>query len=327
MRITIWVVCVVLALAGFGIAQVPTQAPAGAALPMLRQGDTSATLADVPQKVMFVKSNTTDPKTAIANVLLSDVGIQLLTSGLVPGLAWNPYMSEAFTKALKIGKGMLLTHSNDVKGFEFDTLPGLTARTTFKPEKVELDLPMDTYRPSADFSMDGVEPVLLRLETRPQDQLRVLTSRQVSIKEQKKGRFDLKPTSLREESDVQQATIPIDVERRAGNVLHITTREPLAQGEYAVVLRAKSESGAATQNIPLKAAAPPPAAEPAAPADPFAAMMGGQGRGAGPQQQPPRKSIFGGMGRGASAQQQQKTEPAPAAGGAGFLAWDFRVIQ
>jgi hypothetical protein len=229
-------------------------------------------------------------------------------------------------KAAKIGKGMILSHSNDLHGFEFDTLPGLTARTTFKPGKIDLEIPLDTYRPSADFQIDGLEPVLLRLETRPKDQLRILASRHVSIKEQKKGRFDLKPTSLREETDVKEQAIPIETERQTGNVLHVTTREPLAQGEYAVVLRAKSEHGA-TQNIALKStAAPPPPAEPAQPVDPMVAMMGGGAPAMQGQQPPQRKSIFG-MGKAQGPQQQQKTEPVPSPGAAGFLAWDFRVIE
>ncbi|MCU1232874.1 MAG: hypothetical protein JWP63_841, partial [Candidatus Solibacter sp.] len=217
MRVNNCFVCGVFALTSLGNAQIsgtiPPPAPA-VAVPIARQGALSSTLLDVPQKVMFVKSDTTDPKAAIANVLLSDVGIQLLTMGLAPGLMWNPYMNEAVTKAAKIGKGMILSHSNDLKGFEFDTLPGLTARATFKPDNIELDIPLDTYRPSADFQVDGLEPVLLRLETRPKDQLRVLASRRVSIKEQKKGRFDLKPTSLREETDVQEQAIPIVMVRQ-----------------------------------------------------------------------------------------------------------------
>jgi hypothetical protein len=308
-----------------GPALPPAPAPTKAPSPgfVIRQAGASSTLNDVAQKVMFVKSDTTDPKAAIANVLLSDVGIHLLTMGLPPGV-WNPYTSEAVLKAAKLGKGMLLKGSNDVKGFEFDTLPGLTAQTTFKPDLVDMQIPLDLYRPSADFSIDGIEPVLLRLETRPNDQMRILASRHVTIKEQKKGRFDLKPTSLREESEVNQQVIPVNVERQAGNILHVTTREPLVQGEYALVLRGKSESGIATQNIALKSAAPPPAPA-AAPADPFAGMMGMQGMQP-PPQQPQRKGLFGGLGA-AKAGPGPKQEPTPAPGSAGFLAWDFRVIE
>jgi hypothetical protein len=324
-RIAICTVCLVSLLASSGSAQISGQLPPAApvaAVPTARQGVSFSTLADVPQKVMFMKSDKTDPKAAIANVLLSEQGIQLITMGLAPGLMWNPYLNGAVMKAAKLGKGMILSHSNDVKGFEFDTLPGLTARSTFKPGKLELEIPLDTYRPSADFQIDGLEPVLLRLETRPKDELRVVASRQVSIKEQKKGRFDLKPTSLREETDVQERSIPIDVERRAGNILHISTHEALAQGEYAVVLRTKAANGAATQNVALKpvAVAAAPAAAPE-PVDPMAAMMG---MGGAPPQQPQRKGLFGGMGKSAPP---AKPDAAAATNGAGFLAWDFRVIE
>src|SRR5215831_4563494 len=170
MRSKNWLLCLALAVESVAIAQVQSQAPSpapAAALPVIRQGNSSNTISDVPQKVMFVKSDTTDAKTAIANVLLSDAGIQLLTMGLIPGMKWNPYMNDAIVKAARLGKGMILTHSNDVKGFEFDTLPGLTAGTTLKPDKLDMEIPLDTYRPSADFQVDNLQPVLLRLETRP----------------------------------------------------------------------------------------------------------------------------------------------------------------
>jgi hypothetical protein len=309
--------------AGLGYGQLPAQnsnSVTTVALPILRQGEISSTLADVPQKVMFVKSDTPDAKTVIANVVLSEQGIQLITMGLAPGLMWNPYMNDAVMKAAKIGKGMILSHANDLKGFEFDTLPGLTARTTFKPGKLGVDVPLDTYRTSADFRIDGLEPVLLHLETKPKDQMRVLASRRVSIKEQKKGRFDLKPTTVREENDVQEQRIAIEMERMPGNILHISTVEPLVQGEYALVLRAKSESGAATQNIALKSTAAPAAPAAAEPVDPMAAMMG-TGTAPPPQK---RQGLFGGTARSAAP---AKPEPAATPGAAGFLAWDFRVIE
>jgi hypothetical protein len=325
MRTANWLLCLVLAMETLGNAQIQSQAPPPApaiALPVVRQGNSSSTMSDVQQKIMFVKSDTSDPKAAIANVLLSDVGIHLLTMGLIPGLRWNPYMNDAVTKAARLGKGKILSHSNDVKGFEFDTLPGLTAATTLKSDKIDIEIPLDTYRPSADFQVDGIEPVLLRLETRPKDQVRILASRRVSIREQKKGRFDLKPTSLREESDVQEQTIPIQVERQSGNILHIGTCEALPQGEYALVLRAKAETGAPTQNIPLKPGpAPAAATPPTGPMDPMAAMMG-RGGMMPPPQQPQHRSPFG-FGKPAPPRQ----DPVPAQGGAGFLAWDFRVIQ
>jgi hypothetical protein len=321
MKITISLICLVLALAGAGYSQGP------AATPQIRQGETLSTLTDIPQKVLFVKSETDDPKTVIANVLLSDTGIQLITMGLIPGMAYNPYMSETITKVAKLGKGMLLSHGNDIKGFEYDTLPGLTARTTLRADKIELLLPLDTYRPSADFPIDSVEPVLLRLETRSQDQLRLLASRHVLIKEQKKGRFDLKPTSLREETEVLERPVAIDFERQPGNVLRVTTREILEQGEYALVLRSKSEKGAATQNIPLKPLSKPEGPAAADPSALFPGMMGAPGTAPAPHS----KGMFGMMHP--SAAKQNPNGP-PSGGnmaggttGAGFLAWDFRVIQ
>jgi hypothetical protein len=301
--------------------------------PLIRQGEAANPLADLPQKIMFVKSDAEDPRVAIATTLITQVGLNLLTMGMASQMgAWNPYMNDAFKQFANIGKGLLSSHGNDVKGFEYDTLPGLTAKTTLKADKVELLIPVDMYRPSADFSIEGLEPVLLHLETRPQDNMRVMASRKVLIKESKKGRFDLKPTSERQESEVVERVVPIDVERQPGNIFRVTTREPLEQGEYALVLRGKSPKGAATQNIALRPVSVPEAAP--APDNPMmagmmpgmAGMMGGGGT-TPPSQQPKRGGLFG-MGKGSMPPQQaQAPNMAPGAPVAGFLAWDFRVIQ
>src|ERR1051326_7189720 len=199
----------------------------------VKQGETSMTLNDAPQKVLFVKSESDDPKAAIANTLITQVGLNLLTMGMGSQmLRWNPYMGEAFQQFTSLGKGLFTGKGNDVKGFEYDTLPGLTAGVTLKPQPVEILMPLDPLRPSADFNIDSVQPVLLRLETRPEDQLRVMASHRIVIKQEKKGRFDLKPKSEREEKDVQQRLIPVELQRQPGNILRVTTTPALHPAEY-----------------------------------------------------------------------------------------------
>jgi hypothetical protein len=272
----------------------------------IRQAQECNALPEAPQKVLFVKSDADDPKAAIANTLITQVGLNLLTMGMGSQMMrWNPYMGEAFSQFTNLGKGLFTGHGSSVKGFEYETLPGLTSRTTIKPGPVELVIPLEAFRPSADFQPESVEPVLLRLETREQDQVRLLVSRQVTIQDEKKGRFDMKPKRERQEGKVQQQTIPVDVERQAGNVLRVASREPLAPGEYALVMRAKSANGEATRNVALKpVSAPPPAMTP-------------------PMEPPQRsKGMFGMM-----HSQAAPPAPAPDAGVvSGFVAWDFRVI-
>lgn len=307
-----------------------------------RQGATAFPLGDKPQSVLFVKSEAGTAKEAVVNVVLGDVGIQLITMGLSPMLGFNPYLGDAINKAAKVGKGLLLNQNGATKGFEIETLTGSTADVTLKEGKVELLIPLNRYMASADMDPSTIEPVVLRMQPRDNEQRRVLSGRKVIIKQTKKGRFDMKPTTDRVESDVEQSLVPITVERMPNGVIRITTNEDLTRGEYALVFRKKDASSVYTSNVALKAtpsqASAPAQAAPPAGAFPgmtpemmgqitqeqMAAMQQGQAQPAQPAR--PRGGMFGGlMGRRAPA------APPPQAPGAdtavaGFLAWDFRVL-
>ncbi len=299
-----------------------------------RQGATIVQLANKPQKVLFVKSEATDIKTAVANILLSDVGLQLLTMGMSSQMMmWNPYMGDTILKAANIGKGMLLNKSSDTKGFEIETLPGLTADVTLKEGKTEFFIPVNRYIPSANFDPATVEPVLLRLEPRDKDTNRVLSGRKVTLKQEKKGRFDLKPTTDRQESNVEQTIVPVTVERMPDNVFKVTTQADLKRGEYAMVFRKKDAAGAYTSNVPLKPDAPPAAvADAAAEAIPgmtpeMMAMLGPQQAAA--MQQQMQQQNAGQQQRGGLFGRMKAAPAAPPPGDGpmtGFIAWDFRVL-
>ena len=128
---------------------------------------------------------------------------------------------------------------------------------------------MNRHLASANMDMTGVKPVLLRLETRENDQARLIGSRQVLLKQTKKGRFDFKPTIDRQELEVQQAAIPIDVSSHRENIFHITPKEDLRPGEYALVFRRQSDSGEFTVDMPLR----PGPADPQQPDMTTAGMM------------------------------------------------------
>jgi hypothetical protein len=241
---------------------------------------------------------------------------------------WNPYMNDSIRKGIDLGKGMLVGHGSDTKGFEYDTLPGATADVTLKEGNAEFLVPMNNYVPSADFDAAGVQPILVRLEPRDRDNARLITSRQVILKQNKTGRFDLKPTVERQEAGVEQNLVPVSVERLPGNVFKVTPNAPLAAGEYGLVFRRASDTGDLVQNVPLRPTPPTPA---------DSIRQGsaiGQGRfgamaGSGmPQAQPaPSRSPFGMMHR-ASAPAASAQDPAAAQPGtAGFIAWDFRVLK
>jgi hypothetical protein len=301
-----------------------------------RQGASTFALSDKPQSVMFIKSEAGSAKDAVVNIVLSDVGIQLITMGLSPMIGWNPYMGDAIGKVAKLGKGMLLNSNGTTKGFEIETLTGSTSDVTLKEGKVELLIPLNRYISSADMDPATIEPVVLRMQPRDNEQRRVLSGRKVILNQTKKGRFDMKPTTDRVESNVEQSLVPITVERMPNGVVKITTDEDLKRGEYALVFRKKDASSALTANVPLKAtpkeAAPaeaaPPAGFPGMPPEMMgqltpeqqAALQKSQA-----QQAQPRGGMFGGMGRRTPAAPPAKASAADATG-AGFLAWDFRVL-
>lgn len=306
-----------------------------------RQGASTFPLSDKPQSVLFVKSEAGTAKEAVVNVVLGDVGIQLITMGLSPMVGWNPYLGDTINKAAKLGKGLLLNQNGATKGFEIETLTGSTADVTLKEGKVELLIPLNRYISSADMDPSTIEPVVLRMQPRDNEQRRVLSSRKVILKQTKKGRFDLKPTTDRVESDVEQSLVPITVERVPNGVIKITTAEDLKRGEYALVFRKKDASSLYTANVPLKAtpkqANAPAQATPPAGAFPgmtpemmgqmtpeqMAAMQQMQQGQVQPAQQ--RGGMFGGLGRRTPAAPPTQAPGADTAV-AGFLAWDFRVL-
>ncbi len=49
---------------------------------LIHQGEASFALADHPQKVLFVKTDGGNAKDAIADLLLSDIGLNLITIGM-----------------------------------------------------------------------------------------------------------------------------------------------------------------------------------------------------------------------------------------------------
>src|SRR5205085_2849758 len=132
------------------------------------------------------------------------------------------YLGDMVGKAAKVGKGLLLNSNGATKGFEVETLTGSTADVTLKEGRAEFLIPLNNYIPSADMDPRTIEPVVLRMQPRDNEQRRVLSARKVVLKTTKKGRFDLKPTTDREESDVEQSLVPITVERMPGEIIKIT---------------------------------------------------------------------------------------------------------
>ena len=292
---------------------------------VVRQGASQTRLTDRPQKVLFVKSQATDAKAAIGNLLLSDVGLNLITMALAPQMRmWNPYMNDSIRKGIDLGKGMLVGHGSDTKGFEYDTLPGATAEVTLKEGTAEFLVPMNNYVPSADFDAAGVQPILVKLEPRDRDNARLITSRQVILKQNKTGRFDLKPTVERQEAGIEQNLVPVSVERLPGNVFKVIPNAPLVAGEYGLVFRRASNTGDFVQNVPLRPTPPTPADA----IGQRSAMFGAKAGSGTPQAQPaPSRSPFGMPGH-ASAPPASAQDPAAAQpGAAGFIAWDFRVLK
>ncbi len=302
------------------------QDPSNVEFAIVRQASSEMRLIDRQQKVLFVKSPAANAREAVANLLLSDVGLTLITMALAPQMRmWNPYMNDVLRKGVNLGRGVLVGHGTDTRGFEYDTLAGTTADVTLREGNAEFLIPMKNYLPSADFDISRVQPVLIRLEPRDRDKARVIASRQVLLKENKTGRFDLKPTVAREESKVDQRRVDADVERLPGNVFKLTPKEPLQAGEFALVFRTAAEKGPYTQNVALRPT--PIFATSNTPAQRSGLLGAFGGHSSAQPKSEASASPFGMLRRGKTATGPSAATPAAQPGMAGFLAWDFRVVK
>jgi hypothetical protein len=255
-----------------------------------------------------VKSDKTDARAVIANLLLSDIGISLLTAGFAQQMkVWNPYMGETLARATEFGRGLLAGSKAETRGFEYETLPGATAAAAVRPGKLSILIAAHSV-----LNAQPVTPVLLKLEQREKDGARILASRQVVVRQVKQGRFDMSPTIERQEVSVQEAAVALDIERLPDGSLRVRTKEDLAPGEYALVLRQPGTSGAPTSNVALPVSA----------AD-VAAMFSGSGVGRS------RMGALRGLGRMSAlgrrpADNADDSRNTPSSA---FIAWDFRVAQ
>lgn len=258
------------------------------------------------QNATFVKTDKTDARAVIANLVLSDVGIALLTGGLSQQMKmWNPYMGDTLARATQLGRGLLAGSNSETRGFEYETLPGVAATTSVKPGKLRIRIPAI----AGDAGQPPLAPVLLKLEPREKDGSRVIAARHVAIRQVKQGRFDMSPTIERQELAVQEAAVAADVERLPDGSLRISTKTDLAPGEYALVLRQPAASGAPTTNIAL----------PISSVD-AASLLNIRGQGVS------RMAALGGFGRLGMLSRGGSTETQTGPTSA-FIAWDFRVVE
>jgi hypothetical protein len=209
---------------------------------------TETLLSDTPQKTLTLKHEK-GAKTLVFESLGS-TGARMI-AGPAATLAM-PYMENGAAEAAHFAKGLVARHGADANQIEFDTLPGTTAGVTLKPGSVEILVPLNQYIPSARAALEDIRPLLLRLDVSVKDQLRIIAARHIELRQEKKGRFDLKPAITRIEGNVEEVILPSSFERLPGNVYRVVNTEPLSVGEYAIVFRKKAECGQYTANVALK---------------------------------------------------------------------------
>jgi len=209
---------------------------------------TETLLSDAPQKTVTLKHGKGAKTLALES--LGNTGARMI-GGPAATLA-TPYMENGAAKAAHFGKELVARHGTDAKYIEFDTLAGTTAGVTLKPGNMELLVPLNQYIPSAQTVLEDIRPVLLKLDVSVKDQVRIIAARHIELRQEKKGRFDLKPAATRIEGDVDEIIFPSSFERLPGNVYRVVNTEPLTAGEYAVVFRKQAEGGQYTANVVLR---------------------------------------------------------------------------
>jgi len=209
---------------------------------------TETLLTDAPQKTVTLKRGKGAKTLALES--LGKTGARMM-GGPAATLAM-PYMENGAVKAAHFGKELVARHGTDAKQIEFDTLTGTTAGVSLKPGNVEVLVPLNQYIASAQVVLQDIRPVLLKLDVDVKDQVRIIAARHIELRQEKKGRFDLKPGVTRIEGDLDEVIVPSSFERLPGNVYRVVNKEPLTAREYAIVFRKRAECGQYTTNVVLR---------------------------------------------------------------------------
>jgi len=210
-------------------------------------------LTEHPRHLVFVKSSETQPKSLLAKVPVSKIGTTLLTIEAGPeARAVTPYVESGMAKAAHIGQGMLTGHGSAKHELEFDLLPSPSAGTTIYEGPVEILIPLNTYLPSTDAKLEDAEPVLLKLTASEKDQARVISTRSILVKDDRKGRFDWKGRTEKQEGAREEISVPITFTRLADHIIQAVSQQPLTTGEYALIFRRKAPSGQNSEDVVLR---------------------------------------------------------------------------
>ncbi|MBV9180159.1 MAG: hypothetical protein JO356_02520 [Acidobacteria bacterium] len=226
---------------------------------VIRQGARGEILlTEHSRRLVFVKSKEMESKSLLSKVPISRIGSTLLTLEMGPeARALTPYVGTGMAKAAHIGRGILSGRGSAQQEFEFDVLPGPTAGVTIYEGELEILVPLNAYLPSAEDKLDEVQPVLLKLAESEKDQCRVLSTRSVAVKEDRKGRFALKETTERREGEREEVSIPMKFSWLPGKVIQAISSQPLTTGEYALIFRTKAVSGQDLEDVVLRSPSAP----------------------------------------------------------------------
>ncbi len=217
-------------------------------------GSNRTALQPRPIQRAFVASESSEASEIAKAAVLGEVGTAMTvkagSSIVTSGIAGAGYFGAAAAAA---GTALTLLHiggPKDLKGFEFEFLRGERSSVSVLGQDVEIVVPVDPFLP-VEVPISDIRPVLLRLDVTGKDQVRVLTTRSVLLKPNKRARSgDDSPD--RNELSVQQSVIEIGIERKEGTTFVVRPNTALPSGEYAVIIFGRSTKGAYTENVPLR---------------------------------------------------------------------------
>jgi hypothetical protein len=196
---------------------------------VLRQGGDPVSLLAHAREVVFFKSKSNDVAEALKAQAMSEainVGAVAAVKKVGNGIPYLGGMSS-------VAGGILHRGPAKEQGFEIGFLRGLSSSSVLASAPAEFLVPAGLGRSDA----AGFEPLLMKLHAVERDKVRIIDSRKVRLEPQTPNTFGNADPASKEILACQYESVPIEARKNADGSTTVVVTQPLAPGEYALVLQ------------------------------------------------------------------------------------------